>query len=172
MTIAFGEAPFGLRDVQVKAIGGSFVALNAAQVLSFVPIVTAERLRGGDKLVAIASIIEGVEWELSEGGVPFDVIDILIGGTLSSSGSTPDEVDTFTIDGAETNPWFIVEGRAISEDATSDMHVTLWKCKVESISWRMEQGAFVITECSGAGIDDDTNGVLTMEQYETATAIS
>ena len=172
MALVFGEAPFGLRDVQVKPVSGAFVALNAAQVLSFVPLLDTARLSGGDKLVAVAAQITGAEWELSEGGVPFDVLDILIGGTLSSSGTTPNIIKTFIIDGADTNPWFVMEGRAISENVTSDLHVTLWKCKVEKISWRMEQGAFVISECSGVAIDDDTTGVMSIEQFETASAIS
>lgn len=167
-----GDKPFGLNDVKVTDItGATQVDLPSAQVFGFKPVMTSAEMTGDDKVVAVASRMSKAEWDLEAGGIDLDALAIITGWSVTSSGSTPSQQDSFQMDGGDCMPWFKIYGKALGDDCTDDIHVFLDKCKVTEMEGKLQDGEFYITRCSGVAIDDGTNGVLRIIQHETAATL-
>jgi len=169
----YGERPFGLREVEITPSGGSAIELQAERVMSFTPRYDTGELEGADIIVEVAARMVGYDWEIEEGGVPLGLLKSILGGSLTSSGSTPNQVYYWDRAADDAVVYFKAQGRAIAEDA-GDIEVTLYKCKVTSNpTVRLEKGAFVVSNLSGVGIADtaSSNKFYTVKQKETAAAL-
>jgi hypothetical protein len=156
MALASTSLPFGLRDVKVTPLvgdtPGTAVDLPNARTFSFAEAEDVEELRGDDGVVAVHGLGVSVDWELESGGINFEALVVIFGGTVASTGVTPNIVKTY--DKLETNarPYFQVEGKAIS-DSGGDFHVTLYKCKATGeLSGELADGSFWLTGTSGRAI--------------------
>lgn len=170
--------PFGLRDVGIKVLNaaetaGTKVDFPNARTFSFSETTDSEELRGDDGVVAVHDLGSGVDWELEGGGYSFEAVAAMYGGTITSSGVTPNQVKTLDKNDNDPRPYFQVEGQAIS-DSGGDFHITLWKCKATGeLSGEMADGSFWLTGASGRAIGLSSNRKLyTIVQNETATAIA
>ena len=167
-----GDKPFGLNDVKVTDIAGSTqVDLPSARVFAFKPVMTSAEMTGDDKVVAVASRMSKAEWELESGGIDLDALAVITGWSVTSTGSTPNQIDTFQMDGGDCMPWFKIYGRSLGDDCTDDIHVLLDKVKCMEMEGKLQDGEFYITKCSGVAINDGSNGVLRIIQHETAEAL-
>ena len=167
----FGRYPYGLRNVVVTDInGGNFATLPAAQLFSFVERIRSEQFAGDDRTLAIASFSDMVEWSLEHGGIGLDVYALMTGRTIAETGSTPGRVATLTGSATEQFPYFRVYGKALTDDE-SDVWCVLYRCKLTSLQGQLGGDAFYVTQASGTGIDDGTNGVFDFVQNETAADI-
>lgn len=167
-----GDKPFGLNDVKVTDSSGSTQAdLPTARVLGFKPVFTTNELRGDDQLVAVASRLSHAEWELESGGLDLDALAVITGWTVTSSGTSPNQVDELQFDGGDCNPWFKVYGKALGDVCTDDLHVLLPKCKLQDLDGRLEDGEFFLTKCTGVAVDNGSDGVFKLVQHETAEAL-
>lgn len=177
MAIATNALPFGLRDVKLKPVAtdgtvGSATDLPASQTFSFSEAEDFEELRGDDGVVAIRGKGPKIEWDLEAGGISLAAYTIIAGGTVTLTGTTPNQVRQFRKLGTDVRPYFKAEGQAIS-DSGGDFHGIVYKCRCsDNIEGSMEDGSFWVTSCSGEGIPD-INGILyDFVQNETATAIT
>jgi hypothetical protein len=176
MTLAVNSLPYGLRDCKVRPIDddgvvGTGVDLPASQTLSFSETEEFEELRGDDKVIAIRGKGPKVEWDLEAGGISLAAYVVIDGGTLTLTGSTPNQINTFTKLVTDARPYFQVEGQAIS-DSGGDFHGTLFRARASSkVEGKMEDGKFWITSCSGEAIGDADDNLYEFVQNETATAI-
>lgn len=164
--------PFGLNDLNVVNSGGTASAdIPNASVCEVTPRFQTGELRGDDKLVAVASRLEALDWHIAAGGFDMDAAAIILGYSVSSTGSTPNQTDTFTVTGGACMPWFKLNGKALGEDCTSDLHIQIAKAKITSMgSLKLENGQFMFTDMSGIAIDDGTD-VFEIIQHETAAAL-
>ena len=170
----YGERPFGLREVKITPVGVAVVALQVERVMSFTPRYDTGELEGADIITDVASRMIGYDWEIEEGGVPLGLLQGILGGTLTSSGTTPNQAYYWERGAAHTALYFKAQGRAIAEDA-GDIEVTLYKCKVTgNPEVRMEKGNFIVSNLTGVGIADTATGdkFFTVTQKETAAAIT
>lgn len=177
MAIADTALPFGLRDVKVSVLGsgdtpGTAVDFPNSRTFSFSEAEDTEELRGDDGVVAVHGLGASVDWELEGGGVNFDAIKAMFGGTIETSGTTPDVVEEYHKAETDVRPYFMVEGQAIS-DAGGDFHVTLYKCKATGeLSGEMADGSFWLTGASGRAIGRVSDRrVYTFTHNETEVAI-
>ena len=168
--MAYGDRPFGLRDIKVANIGFTTqVDLPAARMMTFKERLTSGELRGDDSTLAVVAITDAVEWELENGGIPLAAWAIMTGHTAAETGTTPNAVTTYTIEAGQNYPYFRIYGKAVGENATDDTHVLLYKCKCTgAIEGSFQDGEFWITKCSGIAVDDGTNGIADIIQNETA----
>lgn len=167
MALTGNIKPFGLRDVKLTTIDGATqVDLPSARQLTFRERFISGELRGDDALSSVVSFAEAVEWELQAGGISLDALAIITGRTATEAGTTPSQTQTMEGVGAEAMPYFKIYGKSLG-DGIDDIHVKINKCKVTSIEGTFQDGEFVISQCSGIGIDDGTN-VWEMVQNETA----
>jgi len=167
--MAYGDKPFGIRDVKITDITGSTqVDLPSARVLSFREVGKSGALSGDDKTVALVSRADTIEWDLEAGGISLEAYALLTGRTASQSGTTPNRTNTLTGEATEQFPYVKIYGKAVG-DGADDVHVKIWKAKVMgAIEGGLQDGEFLVTKCSGVGIDDGTNGVWDLVQNETA----
>lgn len=165
----YGDKPFGLRDVKITNLAGTTqVDLPVAMTLSITERLRTGELSGDDRLQAVVSFSEAVEWELEAGGISLEAYALMSGRTVSTSGSSPSEVTTLTVSGAEAFPYFKIYGKSIG-DESDDVHVLLFKAKVTSgFSGQFQDGQFFQNGLSGIAVDDETNGVMDIVQNETA----
>lgn len=174
--------PFGLRDVRitpyVTATGAldtaNKVDLPYARVFTFKETEDFEELKGDDTSVASHGAGPVVEWELEAGGISLEAYKLIAGGAITTSGTTPSQIKTFTKLNSDSRPYFQVEGQAIS-DSGGDMHCTVFRCKADGdLEGSFENGQFMVTKCKGKGYGDPVlgNKLYTFVQNETTTAIA
>lgn len=169
--------PYGLRDVKVAVLGagdtpGTLVDFPNARTLSFSEAESFEELRGDDGVVAVHGNGPTVDWELEGGGFSFDAVKALYGGTVTDTGTTPNQKRSFDKLDTDQRPYLKIEGQAIS-DSGGDFHVTLWKARATGeLSGTLADAAFWLTSASGRAIAKAADRkIYTITQNETAAAI-
>lgn len=174
--------PYGLRDVKITpytdasaTVLGSPVDLPYGRTLSFAAVEEFQDLRGDDKLIATHGSGEQVEWELESGGVSFEAVAAMYGGTVGTTGVTPNQIKTLEKSVTQQRPYFKIEGQVIS-DSGGDMHCVIYKAKATgNLEGEFTDGEFFLTSASGLGLPStvvaDLDKVWKFVQNETATAI-
>lgn len=172
MPLTGNTLPFGLRDVKLKPIDpttgvlGTAVDLPASRTFSFKDTEDFETLEGDDVTQGSHGSGPTVEWELEAGGLSFDAWKVLAGGTVTQTGTTPNQKATFTKLVTDARPYFQVEGQAIS-DSGGDVHAIVYRCKCDGdLEGSFENGAFMLTSGSGHGFGDTTGASPTNKLYE------
>lgn len=169
--------PYGLRDVKVAPYDvsdgtiGTMVDLPNSQTLSFSETEDYQQLRGDDKVVAERGNGPVVEWELESGGISLEAYVVINGGTLTTSGITPNVKRTYSKKTTDARPNFWAEGQAISESG-GDFHVVLERCKATGgVEGELADGEFWVSSASGSGIGNLTDDLYSFVENETAAAI-
>jgi hypothetical protein len=170
--------PFGLRDVVIYPLDssgarGTGVDLPVSKTFSFKETYQNAELIGDDRYVASHSYNPLVEWELEAGGISLTAYAVLVGGTLTQTGTGSAEVQTFEKLVTDDRPYFEVEGQAIS-DSGGDVHLVVYRCKVTGdIDGKMDNGTFWMSKTSGKGYGRlDNNKLYDIIQNVTITAIT
>lgn len=175
--------PYGLREIKLTpytddsatTLAGTSIKLPNARTLSFAETEDFEDLRGDDKLVASHGSGPQVEWELEGGGVSFEAVAAMYGGTVTETGVAPAQIKTLSKKATQSRPYFKVEGRAIS-DSGGDFHIVIYKCKAtDNLEGELGDGQFFLTGASGIGMPSTMTASLDslwdFVQNETATPI-
>lgn len=157
--------PYGLRDARLTPYsdaGGSTLGVSAdnpvARSISFSEAEDFEELRGDDKVVALRGKGASVDWEMENGGIALSQYKVMAGGTVTTSGVTPDQVTTFKKKVTDSKPYFKAEGQAIS-DQGGDFHVVLYKCRAsDSLEGELADGTFWLTKASGSCLPATISG--------------
>lgn len=177
MTLSTIPLPFGLRDVKVTPLtggaAGTSVDLPNAQTMQFSEAEDTEQLRGDDGLVAIHGKGPTVDWQLGAGGISLEALAVMNGGTVTTTGVTPNQIKTYSKKGTDSRPYFRAEGQSIS-DSGGDFHVVLYKCKsTGNVTGEQTDGSFWVTGASGTALPTTSDSKLyDFVQNETATAIA
>jgi hypothetical protein len=171
MPLTSDTKPFGLRQITLVPLpSGTAVALPAAQTMSFKEALTSGELRGNDATVAVAAIVDKVEWELEAGGISFDAIKVMTGRTITASGTTPSQKNTILARAGDTYPYFKIYGKVINDDG-SDLHVLIYKAKLtDGLEGEWSDGEFFIQSASGIAVDNGTK-LYELVHNETATTV-
>ena len=175
--------PYGLRDVKITPYEdsgattlGDAVDLPNARTFSFSEAEEFTELRGDDKVVTTRGQGASVDWDLEAGGLSFDALKVMAGGTIVESGVAPNTVRTFTKKVTDSRPFFQVEGQVIS-DSGGDVHCILPRCRVTgNIEGEFSDGNFFLTSGSGAALPSLVTGevdtLYEFVQNESATPIT
>lgn len=170
--------PFGLRDVKLRVLGadgtpGSSVDFPNSRTFSFSEAEDYQELRGDDGVVAVHGLGATVDWSLEGGGINFEALKAINGGTITTTGSSPNTVKSYDKLETDQRPYFQVEGQAIS-DAGGDFHVIIYKCRsTGSVSGELGDGAFWLTGASGRGIGRTADRkIYTFVHNETVTSVA
>lgn len=160
--------PFGLRDTKITAyttpeadtLAAASTDYPVARTLSFSEAEDYEELRGDDKVVAIHGIGASVEWEMEHGGIALPVYALMAGGTVTTTGLTPDTVTTYKKKVTDVRPYFKAEGQSINDNG-GDFHVVLYKCRAsEGLEGELADGAFWLTSASGIALPATLTGQI------------
>lgn len=173
--------PFGLRDVKIyahtpgtetpAAAGG--IDLPNARTFSFTEASDSEELRGDDGVVAIHDLGSAVEWELEAGGLSFEAVKALYGGTITETGTTPAQTKTYSKADTDVRPYVSVVGQVIS-DSGGAVHCVLHKAKATGeLSGEFADGQFFLTGASGRAIGRTSDRKMyEFKQYETLVPLT
>ena len=176
--------PYGLRDVNLTpstdsgapTLDTTSVDLPNARTFSFSEAEEFTELRGDDKVVTTRGQGASVEWDLEAGGLSFDALKVMAGGTIDDTAVAPNTVRTFTKKVTDSRPFFQVEGQVIS-DSGGDVHCILPRCRVTgNIEGEFSDGNFFLTSGSGAALPSLVTGevdtLYEFVQNESATPIT
>jgi len=161
--------PFGLQEIVVTDItGATQVALPASNRLMVKERYQTGEATGDDALQAIASTLLAVDWEMEAKGISLEAKAIITGRTLTTTGSTPNEVKTMTGSGGTRLPYFKIYGKSLG-DGIDDIHMLLFKCKcTEGAEETLQYSEFAGPTYKGIAVDDGVNGVFDIVINETA----
>jgi hypothetical protein len=152
---------------------GTGVDLPNARTFSFTEASDSEELRGDDGVVAIHDLGSSVEWELEGGGVSFEALKALFGGTIAETGTTPAQKKTYTKNDTDLRPYVSIVGQVIS-DSGGDVHCVLHKAKATGeLSGEFADGQFFLTSASGRAIGRTSDRKMyEFRQNETAVPLT
>lgn len=184
MPLSVIPLPYGLRDVKLTpytsaaatTLGTPSVDFPNARRLAFSEAEEFEELRGDDKVVTTRGRGASVEWDLEGGGFSFEAVRTMYGGTITETGTTPNQKKSYKKKADDSRPFFKAEGQSIS-DSGGDFHGVLFRCRATgNLEGEMGDGTFWLTGASGValpnlvatGIDD----LYEFVQNETVTAIT
>lgn len=98
---------------------------------------TEKKLKGDETTIDTRSKIENLELKVEHAQISLDAMAILLGGTVTSSGTTPNVIKTYR-QGAGSPPHFKLAAKVNTIDEESaDGHFVAYKCKVTAF----EEGA-------------------------------
>lgn len=175
--------PYGLRDVKLTPFTteantalGTSVDLPNSRTFSFSEAEEFTELRGDDKVVTTRGRGASVDWELENGGLSFEALRIMAGGSIVESGVSPNQKKVFTKKVTDARPFFKVEGQAIS-DSGGDLHCVLDRCRATgNIEGEFADGEFFLTSGEGVALPSLITGrvdtLYEFVQNETVTAIA
>lgn len=182
MTLTTIPLPYGLRDIKIvgfttaaaTVLSTPTVDLPYARTLSFSEAEEFEELRGDDTVVTTRGKGPSVNWELEGGGISFEALKVLNGGTITETGVTPNQVKKYRKLTTDARPFFHAEGQSIS-DSGGDVHCVLHRCRASGeIKGEFGDGVFFMTGASGVGLGSlvtaDLGALYDFVQNETATA--
>jgi len=158
MPIASHALPYGLRDVKLTRLSddgtttvGGGQDLPNSQKFTFSETEEFQELRGDDKVVAIRGGGPVIEWDLTAGGISLEAYVIMAGGTLVTSGVSPNVKKTYTKKTTDSRPYFKAEGQSINDNG-GDFHSVVYRCKADgSLEGSQEDQTFWLTSASGKG---------------------
>jgi hypothetical protein len=152
--------PYGLRDLKVTpytdltrtVLVGASIDLPNAQTFTFTETEDYEDLRGDDQLQTSHGKGPVLNWDLESGGLSFEAYAAIAGGTVQTTGVTPNQIKTYSKDAVGTGavrPFFQMEGQAFS-DSGGDVHTKVYACRATGdIKGEFKDGAFMIPTSSG-----------------------
>lgn len=151
--------PFGMRDTKITPFTtGAATALGTggdypnARTLSFSEAEDFEELRGDDKLIAIRGLGAAVEFEMEHGGITIPAYKNMAGGTITTSGVTPNQVTKYQKKVTDVRPYFYAEGQSMSDNG-GDFHVVLHKNRASgNLEGELSDGSFWLTGVSGKSL--------------------
>lgn len=176
MTIGFDPIPYGVRDLRVFPLTGETpgtgVDFPRVQTLNFSEAEAFDELRGDDQLQAVHGKGPSINWELQQGGITLTALQVVNGGSLATSGTTPNQITTYTKLGTDVRPYFKLEGQVIS-DSGGDFHVVLPRCRATGdMKGDNKEGAFLLFGTKGIALPRTSDQRLyQLVQGESATAI-
>lgn len=157
MALNDNRMPYGLRDVKVATLDaagakGTLVDLPNAQTFEFQETTSTQELRGDDAIKASRTSVDAVEWTLEAGGINFEAMKVMAGGTITVTGTAPDITKkTWSRKEGESYPDFFVEGQAMSETG-GDHHTVVYRAKANQISGSHQDQEFWVSHAEGTGI--------------------
>lgn len=171
--MAYGDKPFGLRDLKITNLAGTTqVDLPNALTLSFKERITSGEMRGDDATVSIVAITDAVEWEIEAGGIDLAAYALMTGRTATTAGVTPDRTTTLVGNAGDNYPYFKIYGKSVGDNSTDDIHVKILKCKLTGpLEGEFKDAEFFMTKCSGVAIDPGAGNLFEIVQNETSSTL-
>lgn len=179
--MSVANKPFGLRDLKVyertadTPTYGTGLDVPCVNKVSFDIEVTNAVLEGDDVKCATHSIPESVKASFESGGLPIDIYDLLMGSTLTDSGSGSGAITLLDIAVSDVRPYFAWIAQAYGSESAGDTIIVGYKAKMMGGGGgELSKGNFYTSsfevETLPCDFDDDT--ILRVVHRTTAVAIS
>jgi len=183
MTLTKEAGLLGLDDVKIFEVTadtsqtltyGSAVDVPGMQNIELSPSYIQKPLMQDEEIDGYYSKLKSISWSFANAKVSLDALNILEGGSITSSGTTPNQKHTFTLTDTSEPKYFKLEGKInYSSDAIGDFHLVLYKCKALSVQVEYKAQNYAVISASGIAIPTVNNSKI--RDYvvnETAAPIS
>jgi hypothetical protein len=160
MAVATATKSFGVDDAKVSGITvddattltyGTALDIPGIQAISMSPSYIEKDLKGDEKILDYYTKLESIEWSFSNAKIALDVLEELLGATLTESGTTPNGTQTLSLKGADIPGYFKLEGQVKYTDA-GDLHLVLYKCKCNKLDIEVKNEEYAVVSASGKAI--------------------
>lgn len=140
-------------DNSQELVYGATINIPSMQNINLEPSYIQKPLMEDEEIDGYYSKLQSISWSFTNVKIGFDVLTILEGGTLTSSGFSPNEQHTFTLYDSSEPKYFKLEGKInYSTDNIGDFHLLLYKCKALSVSIEYKAQNYAIVSASGIAI--------------------
>lgn len=151
---------------------GAAIDVPGIQKIEMTPNITEKALRSDEKVLDYYVKMDCISWAFYSAKISLEVLAILEGGTISTTGSSPNQEHTYSINGVPK--YFKFEAKAnYSAGEVGDFHQRLYKCKTNNVDVQYTASDYAIVSASGVAIPTTHDGRI--KDYvinETAAAIS
>lgn len=166
MTLAKETVILGVDDAKISAIAvddSSALNYDAAidvpgiTSIKLTPNFVEKELRGDETILDQYSKLESIDWSFENSIMSLDVLAILIGGTVTANGVTPNRSQTYKLNKTDKPKYFKLEGKSDYTDM-GDAHVVLYKCKASKAEYSFVGEDYAKVSASGKAIGTKNNG--------------
>lgn len=164
-----------LTDTGASPTYGAAVDVPGIAEVSLEPNFVTAELKGDARVIAKKGRVDRVNLSATYGKVSLDVLEVILGGTTSETGSTPNQVSTFGLLGDNSLPYFKAEFKIEDlETGLGDLHVVIYKAQLTGGTLLGgSSDEFGQPELQLEGIPADSNDkMFDVALYETTTALS
>ena len=179
---SFGAPQFGISDCKVAAYNGTDDYGTAVDVPSIqmlqtdIRVLTGE-LEGDDQITDTHSQAIGGTVRMRFGSLSIAALEVLLGISSSSSGSSPNQLDQLKVQGGDNMPYVGISGfvaATLGTSTGSGTQIFIPKCKITSdfTLIQAEYGQYTIPEVEVSAVDDTTYGIALVIEEETGAAVA
>jgi hypothetical protein len=175
--MTFGTLPFGITDMYAYPLDGSDapgtgVLVPAGRTLTVAPKEDTNQLTGYNGVVATNVSKTSADVTLEHGGISLDLLAMISGGTIVTTGTTPNQKKTLDVGSAAvTRPYVMLEGRALADDG-GDTIAKVWKVKFQIPEGSFKEGEYYIASLKGEAVRNANGKLLSFIARETAAALT
>lgn len=174
-----GELPYSIEDCKVypysAGVPGSAKDVPGIRRIEMDAQIEEAEHRGDNKILAVAASINSFDLTIEVGQLNADAIAAMAGGVVATTGTTPDQIRTWTRKSTDVVADFQLKGKTTSKTADGGATwLTFPRCQwVGGPSYAMEDNEFPVAEITARAVPNATDVLVIMSQYENvATAIS
>lgn len=153
---------------------GTAIDASGLQKIEITPSSTEKGLKTDEKVLDYYVKTDYFYWAFNSAKISLDLLAILEGGTVTATGTTPNQVYTYSINDSSVPKYFKLEAKAnYSAGEVGDFHLRLYKCKANNIDIQYSANDYAIVSATGVAIATTHDGRI--KDYvinETATTIS
>lgn len=181
MPLAKESVILGINDAKMSPITvddstaltyGTAVDVPGITNIKVSPTFIEKELRGDESLLDQYTRLDYIDWSFENAILSLDALAILEGGTVTSSGTTPNQKQTHTVLNTDLPKYFKLEGKSDYTDM-GDAHIVLYKCKCSKVDYSFVSEDYVKVSASGKAIGTTKDKKIKDVIYnETATAIA
>lgn len=142
---------------------GTAVDVPGIMKIGVAPKMENKKLYGDNKLLDIWSKVTEVELDVECAELSLDAMKVIMGGSITASGTTPNQKQTYSLKGTDASPgYFKIEGQWLyAGNGVGDVHIVLYKVKAtDPPSYEVEgaNGNFGTVKFKGIAIPCNSNG--------------
>ena len=183
MPLATETVVLGINDCKIGKLTADSGAAPTYDTLKDVPGITSlkltptfveKELKGDESIIDKYSRLEKIDWSIEHAKISLDVYAIMQGGTVTASGTAPNQKQVYDLLSTDLPSYFKLEGQiSYADTGIGDIHVLLHKCKATKVDLEFKTEEYAVISASGTAIGTASNKkVLSMTFNETKTAIA
>ena len=174
---------FGVRDCKIALLSDdsgaaptydAFVDVPGIQEVTLGFDFTEKELKGDDIILDTRSTLDSITAKVSHAEINLDALPVILGGTTTVSGTTPNKSYSYNRLGTDSIPYFKIEAQVcyVDED-DADMHLVLYKSRITDHEVGATGEDYKAVSFSAKAIPCKSNNMLyTLAMNETAVTIS
>jgi hypothetical protein len=152
-----------LTDTDTAPTYATAIDLDGVTKITVTPKVETKKLPGDSVLKDIYQKVTEVELDIECSIFSLDVYKLAMGGTISETGTTPNQKTTYSLNENSASPgYFKIEGQwTYAGEGIGDAHVVIYKCKATeppALEVSDASGDFGKMKIKAIGIPADSNG--------------